>query len=90
MSDSGIILDPQAVNPFDNNKFIIAYQIRVDASDFDCVYESTSGRTYQYRYYMDESDNVHFDIRHYPLEPCNLTHFSQKDFEDIPELNDMT
>ena len=87
VSDSTSFSNYQPEYPFDDTKFIIAYRIDLQASDYNCVYESTYFNIYQHNSYRDENDNPQFQIEYYDFEQCSNTHFSDKDFEDIPVLN---
>ena len=89
VSDSTSFSNNQPVHPFDDTKFIIAYGITFDALDDTCIYESTYANVYQYEIYRDENYTMHLNDHYYDLEPCNNTHFSEKDFEDIPLLSRM-
>ena len=89
VSDSTSFSNNQPVHPFDDTKFIIAYNIFIDASDHTCLYQSTNGSPFQYEGYRDENDNSQKEIKFYDVEACNYTHFSEKDFQDIPALNTM-
>ena len=68
---------------------MIAYKSYFDASDYNCLYESTNVSPFQYETYRDENDDVYSEYKFYDQEVCNYTHFSQKDFEDIPALHRM-
>ena len=61
----------------------------LDASDYDCVYESTYVNIYQHEGYRDENDFYQQRNEIYDLEIWNTTHFSDQDFQDIPALNEM-
>ena len=89
VSDSTSFSDNKPVYPFDDTKFVIAYGIYFRASDYNCVSESTRANIYQYEVYRDQNDIKHEKNDLYDLEVCNNTHFSEKDFEDIPILNTM-
>ena len=53
------------------------------------MYESTSSRLYQYEAYRNQNGQYLRKTDYYFPESCNNTHFSEKDFEDIPGLNGM-
>ena len=89
MSDSNSFLNSQPVYPFDDSKFIIAYDFSIDAINYDCVYENTFVSLYQYESLWNQSDWLNNIIEYHDLRTCNSTHFAEKDFENIPNLNEM-
>ena len=89
VSNSSILSDNQLVYPFDDTQFIIAHRIYLDATDYDWVFESTLTSLYQYDVTEDETGEHHTKIEYYDVEPCNNTHFTDKEFDDIPVLNRM-
>ena len=89
VSDSNSFIDNRLEHPFDDTKFIIAYDLHIAASNYNWVYESTSASLYQYEAYRNQSGEYLRKTDYYFPELCNSTHFSEKDFEDIPGLNRM-
>ena len=89
VSDTSSFSNNQPVYPFDDTKFVIAYGFFLQASDYDCLFESSFVSLYQYEAYRDENSELLEELKYYDIEVCNNTHFSDEDFNNIPILNRM-
>ena len=77
------------VYPFENSKFVIAVTYSFEASDRNCLLESTLLNLYQYTVITNESGGYDKHWEYYDLEYCNNNHFTDKEFEEYPILHNM-
>ena len=89
VSDIVSLSENQAVYPFDQSNFVIAAGFFLDAEDYTCIHESTQISMFQYSSSINETGDFQKAYDYYDLEPCNKTHFSDKNFEDLPVLDYM-